>query len=54
MQITEFMFGLGFNEDAFSSQFEGAYKKLYKFVCDKISAVEDFEIFCTMMTARNT
>ena len=54
MQITEFMFGLGFNEDAFSSQFEGAYKKLYKFVCDKISAVEDFETFCTMMTARNT
>ena len=53
MSLTEFMFGLGFNEDAFSSQFEGAYNKLYTFISDKISAVEDFEIFCQMMTARN-
>ncbi len=48
------MFELGFNEDAFASQFEGTYKKLYAFISDKISAVEDFSVFCTMMTARNS
>ena len=45
MCLTEFMFELGFNEEAFSSQFEGAYKKLFAFVSDKIGAVEDFDIF---------